>query len=215
MRTRPGCGRRGTPACRRLAISTAAGTCCTTGTRNSVVHSQRRWRRGGVQCLALPARSPSLNAHAERWVQSIKTECLSMLILFGEASRRRAVAEFLTHYLHERNHQGKGNVILFPASPLSEDSARGAVTCKERAACRSTTAAQLNHPARTPMSIFTIPPDRPPSGVHAAQANPAENVPGCGDREFRAGSSGGRAIVQYRPTKRIAQRKGCVKSVAS
>ena len=87
---------------------------------------------GGVECVPLPARSPNLNAHAERWVRSLKAECLSKLILFGETSLRRAVSNFLAHYLHERNHQGKGNVILFPASPLSGERARGAITCRER-----------------------------------------------------------------------------------
>jgi hypothetical protein len=44
---------------------------------------------GGVKCLALPARSPNLNSYAERWVRSVKEECLSRLILFGESSLRR------------------------------------------------------------------------------------------------------------------------------
>jgi putative transposase len=39
-----------------------------------------------VECLALPPRSPNLNAFAERWVRSVKQECLSKLILFGEGS---------------------------------------------------------------------------------------------------------------------------------
>ena len=55
---------------------------------------------GGVKCLPLPPRSPNLNAHAERWVRSIKEECLSKLILFGENSLRRVVSEFLEHYKH-------------------------------------------------------------------------------------------------------------------
>jgi putative transposase len=50
---------------------------------------------GGVQPLLLPARSPNLNAFAERWVRSVKSECLSKLIIFGEASLRRAITEFL------------------------------------------------------------------------------------------------------------------------
>ena len=40
---------------------------------------------GGVKCLRLPARSPNLNAFAERWVRSVRSECLSQFILFGEA----------------------------------------------------------------------------------------------------------------------------------
>jgi transposase InsO family protein len=73
---------------------------------------------GGVQPILLPARSPNLNAFAERWVRSIKTECLSKLILFGEASLRRAVTQFIAHYHLERPHQGKGNQLLLP-SPIS------------------------------------------------------------------------------------------------
>ena len=65
-------------------------------------------------------------------MRSIKAECQSKLILFGETSLPRAVSEFLTNYHHERNHQGKGNVILFPGSPPSEEDARGAITCRER-----------------------------------------------------------------------------------
>ena len=54
------------------------------------------------------------NAFAERWVRSVKAECLSKLILFGEASLKRALSEFQEHYHTERNHQGKGNKLLFP-----------------------------------------------------------------------------------------------------
>src|SRR3954454_10710611 len=76
---------------------------------------QAMLRFGGVQPIRLPPRSPNLNAYAERWVRSIKHECLSKLILFGELSLRRVVAEFVRHYHFERNHQGKENMLLFPA----------------------------------------------------------------------------------------------------
>ena len=69
---------------------------------------------GGVKSLRLPPRSPNLNAFAERWVRSVKEECLSHLILFGERSLRKALTQFQKHYHSERNHQGKGNVLLFP-----------------------------------------------------------------------------------------------------
>jgi putative transposase len=68
----------------------------------------------GVKTIALPARSPNLNAFAERWVRSAKQECLSKLILFGEGPLSRTLAEFSAHYHGERNHQGKGNKLLFP-----------------------------------------------------------------------------------------------------
>jgi putative transposase len=85
----------------------------------------------GVECTPIPARSPNLNAHAERWVRSIKEECLSKLILFGETSLRRVVSDFLEHYHQERNHQGKDNLLLFPTSVL-EAGSRGAISCRER-----------------------------------------------------------------------------------
>jgi len=67
-----------------------------------------------VKPLRLPARSPNLNAFSERWVKSVKEECLSKLILFGESSLRHTLREYLDHYNAERNHQGKGNILLFP-----------------------------------------------------------------------------------------------------
>jgi putative transposase len=68
---------------------------------------------GRVEPLVLPARSPNLNAYAERWVRSVKEECLSKVILSGERSLRRALCEYVEHYHAERNHQGKDNVLLF------------------------------------------------------------------------------------------------------
>ena len=72
--------------------------------------------RVGVAPVKLPARSPDLNSFAERWVKSVKEECLSKLILFGEKSLRHALREYVIYYHHERNHQGKENLLLFPAS---------------------------------------------------------------------------------------------------
>ena len=58
----------------------------------------------GVKCLRLPPRSPNLNAFSERWVRSVKSECLSRLILFGEFSLPRVLTNFCEHYHAERNH---------------------------------------------------------------------------------------------------------------
>jgi transposase InsO family protein len=70
----------------------------------------------GVKSVKLPPRSPNLNAHAERFVRSIKESCLDRTILFGEASLRKAVQEFMVHYHRERNHQGLENRIISPNS---------------------------------------------------------------------------------------------------
>jgi transposase InsO family protein len=62
-------------------------------------------RAAGVQSVRLPAHSPNLNSYAERFVLSIKSECLNKLVLLGERHLRRAVGEFVDHYRFERNHQ--------------------------------------------------------------------------------------------------------------
>ena len=85
-----------------------------------------------VTCLRLPARSPNLNAHAERWVRSVKQECLSQLILFGEGSLRRALQQCVAHYHAERNHQGKNNLLLFPAEEDKWTRVQPPIRCTER-----------------------------------------------------------------------------------
>jgi len=85
---------------------------------------------GRVEALALPARSPNLNAYAERWVRSVKEECLSKVILFGERSLRRALSHYVDHFHAERNHQGKGNVLLFPRA--NDRQREGPVRCRDR-----------------------------------------------------------------------------------
>jgi len=87
---------------------------------------------GNVKPLRLPARSPNLNTFSERRVKSEKGECLSKLILFGESSLKRALSEYLAHYHGERNHQGKDNVLLFPAATKAINNGGSSVGCKER-----------------------------------------------------------------------------------
>lgn len=69
-------------------------------------------RSGGVEAVRTPARSPNCNAYAERFVRSIKEECLGRMIFFGESSLRRALREYAEHYNAERPHQGVGNRVL-------------------------------------------------------------------------------------------------------
>jgi putative transposase len=63
----------------------------------------------GIRTVCTPVRAPNANAHAERFVRSIKDECLDRIIPIGERHFRRALTEFVAHYHHERNHQGIGN----------------------------------------------------------------------------------------------------------
>jgi len=85
----------------------------------------------GVERVVLPPRSPNLNAYAERWVRSIKEECLARVILFGEAALSRTLHEYVEYYHYERNHQGKGNILLFPAVSRDTEHA-GPIRCRER-----------------------------------------------------------------------------------
>ena len=68
--------------------------------------------RAGIRVVQTPYRAPNANAYAERFVRSIKEECLNRLIPCGERHHRRAVAEFVAHYHRERNHQGLDNELI-------------------------------------------------------------------------------------------------------
>jgi transposase InsO family protein len=85
----------------------------------------------GIKRVPLPPRSPWLNAFAERWVQSVKTEALSRMILFGRRSLRHVLSEYLAHYHTERPHQGRGNVILLPSAQTVPNS-DAPIACRER-----------------------------------------------------------------------------------
>jgi hypothetical protein len=95
---------------------------------------------GGIKPIQLPARSPNLNAYAEGWVRSAKEECVSKLILFGEASLRRALSAFIDHYHLERNHQGKDNLLLSPIPVLKAVREVQSVVASGSVACSSITA---------------------------------------------------------------------------
>ena len=84
----------------------------------------------GVEIVRLPPRSPNLNAYAERFVRSIKSECLGRMIFFGERSLRKATREYAAHYHRERNHQGLANRLIDPTE--NNASPTGAVSCSAR-----------------------------------------------------------------------------------
>ncbi len=87
-------------------------------------------RRAGVKPLRLPARSPNLNAFAERFVRTIKEECLDRIIFFGEKMLQHTVTEFAVHYHCERNHQGLCNHLIDPDEGVRHTA--GDVVCHER-----------------------------------------------------------------------------------
>ena len=87
----------------------------------------------GVKCLRLHARSPDLNSIAERFVLSIKSECLNRLLPLGESHLRRAVSEYVAHYHGERSHQGVGTqLLIMAAQSMRTANSNAPVECRER-----------------------------------------------------------------------------------
>lgn len=84
----------------------------------------------GVKTVRLPPRSPNLNPNLERFMRSIKEECLERMIFFGEKSLQNAVSSYLVHYHQERNHQGLNNQLLKPGNEVG--CTVGDVACRER-----------------------------------------------------------------------------------
>src|ERR1017187_8283595 len=78
---------------------------------------------GGVKCVPIPAQSPNCNPHAERFVKTVRTECLDHFVIFGERHLRHLVTEFVEQYLTERHHQGIGGQIIQPKPSPSNDNA--------------------------------------------------------------------------------------------
>jgi transposase InsO family protein len=93
----------------------------------------QRFRRivegAGVRIVWTPVQAPNANAYAERFVRSIREECLDRLILFGERRLLRALDQFVAHYHGERNHQGLGNELI---SPETHPAHGTHVRCRER-----------------------------------------------------------------------------------
>jgi putative transposase len=71
-----------------------------------------RLQDAGLRVIQTPYRAPNAKAYAERFVRSIKEECLDRLIPLGERHFRRALSEYVAHYQRERNHQGLGNELI-------------------------------------------------------------------------------------------------------
>ena len=87
-------------------------------------------RDEGIDIVRTPYRAPNANAYAERFVRTIKYECLNRMVFFGLSSLRQAQREFLAHYNRERNHQGIANRIIDPEDEIGATT--GDIACRER-----------------------------------------------------------------------------------
>jgi putative transposase len=87
----------------------------------------------GVKCVPIPAQSPNCNPHAERFVKTVRTECLDHFVIFGEHHLRHLLREFATHYNKERYHQGIGGQLIRPRpKPSNANAALAAIRCRSR-----------------------------------------------------------------------------------
>ena len=116
---------------------TAYGTGIVRDGRILICDRDPKWSRGVEQLLTMagtrmvrtPACAPNCNAYAERFVRSIKDECLNRIVPLGEPHLLRALAEYVAHYHGERNHQGLGNELI-DRSPSQQT--RGPVRRRQR-----------------------------------------------------------------------------------
>ena len=88
------------------------------------------FKAAGVEVMPVGPRAPNLNAFAERFVLSIKSECLDHFMVFGEEHLRYLVEQFTIHYLEERPHQGLENSLI--TAPSADPDTTGAIVCQER-----------------------------------------------------------------------------------
>ena len=87
-------------------------------------------QRAGVKPVRIPPKAPNCNPHIERFMLSLKSECLDRMVLFGQESLRKATREYLEHYHRERNHQGLEGKVIQPGSELARIAGR--IGCRER-----------------------------------------------------------------------------------
>jgi transposase InsO family protein len=94
-------------------------------------HFDRILNASGVETLKLPARSPNLNSHAERFVRSVKEQCLNRMIITSQNQLRKALKEYVEYYNHERCHQGLGNRIPEPGHGAGTEFPEGKIRRKQ------------------------------------------------------------------------------------
>jgi len=114
-----------------VRLVTAADDGVLIGHRVLICDRDRKWSRGvpqrlgdaGIRVVLTPERAPNANPYAERFVRSIKEECLDRVIPLGERHVRRAITEFVEHYHLERNHQGLDNRLI-TGTPVADAAGR-------------------------------------------------------------------------------------------
>jgi transposase len=89
-------------------------------------------KAGSVKSVKVPAQSPNCNSYAERFVKTIKSECLNHFVIFGERHLRHLIKEFVEHYMTEQFHQGIGGQLIRNVGPTNDNGADGKLACRSR-----------------------------------------------------------------------------------
>jgi putative transposase len=94
-------------------------------------------KSAGIKCVPIPAQSPNCTPHVERFVRTIRAECLDQFVIFGERHLRYLVREFVAHYHTERFRQGLGGQLVRPPPAPGNDNAEpdsgpGTIRCRSR-----------------------------------------------------------------------------------
>ena len=94
---------------------------------NTIINTSAASWAGGIDCKKTTVACPNMTPYVERFVRSIKSECLNKMLIFGESHLRYVVNEYMKHYHTERPHQGIGNNMIEPPPP-----GKGKIVCHER-----------------------------------------------------------------------------------
>jgi len=98
------------------------------------------FQASGLEPLKLPPQSPNLNAFAQRWVRSVKDQCLDQMILLGQRALEHLLQQYVAHHHTERNHRGLDHLIPFPENRAGPGT--GTIVKSERwVGCSSSTIA--------------------------------------------------------------------------
>jgi transposase InsO family protein len=73
----------------------------------------------GIHVIQTPYRSPNANAYAERWVRSVREECLNKLLIINEAHLCSVMGEYVSYHNTARPHQGIAQLTPIPHPPAS------------------------------------------------------------------------------------------------
>jgi putative transposase len=92
------------------------------------------FRSDGITVIRTPVRAPNANAHIERWVGSVRRECLDRLLIFNRRQLERILRVYVRHYNQQRPHRALALQAPDPSRTASRqgESIRGAITIQRR-----------------------------------------------------------------------------------